>query len=46
MGNNSDLYFTWNLINDEDQLEEIELIPNGKNIILKDENKLLFVLKV
>ncbi len=42
----SGLFFTWNIRNDKNEIEEVELIPDGKNVILTEENKVLFVLKV
>ena len=41
LGNNEDIYFIWNI----NQIE-IELIENGKNILVNNDNKNLFVNKV
>jgi hypothetical protein len=46
MGDFSELYFTWNIKNAKGEMEEIELIKDGKNIMINDENKFLFVSKV
>jgi hypothetical protein len=47
MGNgDSDLYFTWNIRKNENILEEVELIPDGKNQVITEDNKLLFIEKV
>ncbi len=47
MGNgNSELFFTWNIRKSETLLEEIELIPDGKNQVITEENKFLFIEKV
>ena len=37
--------FIWNTSNEGNAYEEVELIPNGKNIALKQENKSLFIEK-
>ena len=41
-----DLNFTWNLINDLGNVQEVELIENGRNILINELNKKLFVEKV
>jgi len=41
-----DLNFTWNLINDLGNVQEVELIENGRNILITEQNKKLFVEKV
>ena len=38
--------FTWNIINQNSQPQEIELVPGGKNIFLNDQNKNIFISKV
>ena len=38
--------FTWNIINQNAQQQEIELVPGGKNIFLNDQNKNVFINKV
>jgi hypothetical protein len=40
------LYFTWNIRQEEDNLKEVELIPDGAKILLNEKNKQLFVDKV
>ena len=37
--------FIWNTSNEGNAYEEVELIPNGKNITLRQENKSLFIEK-
>ncbi len=47
MGNKtSDLYFTWNVRKNGSILEEVELIEDGKNVMINEGNKLIFVEKV
>lgn len=42
----SEFKFVWNIRDEDNQLKEVELIPNGKNISLNEENKELFINKV
>ena len=42
----NDLTFSWNIRTDEKCAEDINLIPNGNNISVNEENKFLFVEKV
>ena len=42
----SEIKFVWNVRDENNKLKEVELIPNGKNISLNDDNKLLFIDKV
>ena len=37
--------FVWNVSTDNNSFEEVELIPNGRDITLKQENKSLFITK-
>ena len=41
LDNNTDIFFTWNI-----NCEEIELIDNGNNILINNDNKKLFINKV
>jgi hypothetical protein len=41
LDNNEDIFFVWNI-----NCKEIELIDNGKNILVKNNNKQLFINKV
>lgn len=41
LDNNNDIFFTWNI-----NCEEIELIDNGNNILINNDNKKLFINKV
>ena len=38
--------FTWNIPHNNNTLQEIELIPGGRNIFLNDQNKGIFINKV
>ena len=38
--------FIWNIKNDNNIVQEIEIVPDGKNIFLNDSNKYLFIDKV
>jgi hypothetical protein len=46
MEKNTELTFTWNILRDNSYLEEVELIGNGSQILITEENKQLFVDKV
>jgi hypothetical protein len=41
-----DFTFTWVIRDKEGFQEEVELIPDGKNVVLTNENKNIFVEKV
>ena len=38
--------FIWNIRNENNMIQEIEIIPGGRNIFLNDSNKFLFIDKV
>jgi hypothetical protein len=43
---NEGFFLTWDQRDKENNIKEIELIPNGKNINVTDSNKHLYVEKV